>query len=68
MWHFQHVHRRPDIDDVEPGPFAHGRMPSIGCDDEVGLDLEFSFGVIARKPVTCWPSTVRSRTSASLFS
>src|SRR5215472_4674379 len=40
--HPQHVHRRPEIDDIEAGSFAYGRVAAVGCNDQIGADLEFS--------------------------
>src|SRR5215469_8867877 len=45
--HPQHVHRRPEIDDVEAGSFAYGRVAAVGCNDQIGSDLEFS--VVGRR-------------------
>ena len=40
----EHVHRRPDVIDLQSGAFAHGRMPAIATDDKIGPDLERAVG------------------------
>ena len=36
----QHVHRRAEILDLQAGALAHGRVPAVAADREVGAHLE----------------------------
>ena len=59
--HPQHVHRRAEVLDREPGALAHHRVAAVGADDEVGADRRASpSGVVARTPTTRPPSSIRS--------
>ncbi len=40
VWSSPTRSRGAEIDDGEPGLLPHGRMPAIGADDQIGIDLE----------------------------
>ena len=48
--HPQHIHRRPEIEGLEPGFRAHGRVASVGSDDQIGADRQPALGRLRLDP------------------
>ena len=63
----QHVHRRAESSLIEAGLLAHGRMPAVAADHQIGADRRARpSGVFARTPTTRPPSSIRSVASACM--